>query len=148
MCVTALDPAGKVQRVFLLCGKLILLVGLLYVFVCSLDILSSAFQLVGGELDERMLFSSSAYGNHTVQYPTSPKGSCRMQRPRLCVQAKQQATSFKTTRSCPTRWLVWSLASWSHCWCRAHPRLPPSSSAWSPPDVSLTLTQRHTLTHT
>lgn len=49
VCVTALDPWGKVRRVFLLCGKLILLVGLLYVFVCSLDILSSAFQLVGGE---------------------------------------------------------------------------------------------------
>lgn len=49
VCATALEPSGKVRRVFLLCGKLILLVGLLYVFVCSLDILSSAFQLVGGE---------------------------------------------------------------------------------------------------
>lgn len=49
VCATALDPSRKVRRVFLLCGKLILLVGLLYVFVCSLDILSSAFQLVGGE---------------------------------------------------------------------------------------------------
>lgn len=49
VCVTAVDTSGKVWRVLLLCGKLILLVGLLYVFVCSLDILSSAFQLVGGE---------------------------------------------------------------------------------------------------
>lgn len=29
--------------------KLVLLLGLLYLFICSLDVLSSAFQLVGGK---------------------------------------------------------------------------------------------------
>ncbi|XP_050971403.1 solute carrier family 34 member 2a [Labeo rohita] len=44
-----LDTKGKVLRVFLTAAKFILLLGLLYTFVCSLDILSSAFQLVGGK---------------------------------------------------------------------------------------------------
>jgi len=43
-----LDTKGKVLRVLKSIVKFVLLVGLLYVFVCSLDILSSAFQLVGG----------------------------------------------------------------------------------------------------
>lgn len=38
------------MRVLTAIVKLILLVGLLYLFICSLDVLSSAFQLVGGEL--------------------------------------------------------------------------------------------------
>ncbi|KAK7128420.1 hypothetical protein R3I94_016860 [Phoxinus phoxinus] len=44
-----LDTRGKVLRVLKSIVKFVLLVGLLYVFVCSLDILSSAFQLVGGK---------------------------------------------------------------------------------------------------
>lgn len=54
MCVSVcsspadLDTKGKVLRVLKTIVKFVLLVGLLYVFVCSLDILSSAFQLVGG----------------------------------------------------------------------------------------------------
>ncbi|XP_067107216.1 solute carrier family 34 member 2a [Osmerus mordax] len=45
-----LDTKGKVQRVVFSVGKLVLLVGLLYMFICSLDVLSSAFQLVGGKV--------------------------------------------------------------------------------------------------
>uniref|UniRef100_A0A8C1AWZ7 Solute carrier family 34 member 2a n=1 Tax=Cyprinus carpio carpio TaxID=630221 RepID=A0A8C1AWZ7_CYPCA len=44
-----LDTKGKILRVLTIAAKLILLLGLLYMFVCSLDILSSAFQLVGGK---------------------------------------------------------------------------------------------------
>ncbi|XP_067453768.1 solute carrier family 34 member 2b [Thunnus thynnus] len=44
-----LDTKGKIMRVLTGIVKLILLLGLLYVFICSLDILSSAFQLVGGK---------------------------------------------------------------------------------------------------
>lgn len=36
------------MRVLTSIAKLILLLGLLYLFICSLDVLSSAFQLVGG----------------------------------------------------------------------------------------------------
>ncbi|XP_038148347.1 solute carrier family 34 member 2a [Cyprinodon tularosa] len=43
-----LDTKGKVLRVLGSIVKFIALLGLLYVFICSLDILSSAFQLVGG----------------------------------------------------------------------------------------------------
>ncbi|XP_032417878.1 solute carrier family 34 member 2a [Xiphophorus hellerii] len=43
-----LDTKGKVLRVLVSVMKFIILLGLLYVFICSLDILSSAFQLVGG----------------------------------------------------------------------------------------------------
>ncbi|XP_054646429.1 sodium-dependent phosphate transport protein 2B-like [Dunckerocampus dactyliophorus] len=44
-----LDTKGKILRVVTAIVKLALLVGLLYLFICSLDILSSAFQLVGGK---------------------------------------------------------------------------------------------------
>lgn len=46
---SALDTKGKVLRVLVSVGKLVLLLGFLYMFICSLDILSSAFQLVGGK---------------------------------------------------------------------------------------------------
>ncbi|XP_062407301.1 solute carrier family 34 member 2a [Sardina pilchardus] len=45
-----LDTKGKVTRVAITAGKLIALPACLYVFVCSLDLLSSAFQLVGGKV--------------------------------------------------------------------------------------------------
>ncbi|MEQ2292188.1 hypothetical protein AMECASPLE_020513 [Ameca splendens] len=45
---SALDTKGKVLRVLVSVLKFIILLGLLYMFICSLDILSSAFQLVGG----------------------------------------------------------------------------------------------------
>ncbi|XP_077061177.1 solute carrier family 34 member 2a isoform X1 [Siphateles boraxobius] len=44
-----LDTKRKILRVLTTVAKFIVLVGLLYMFVCSLDILSSAFQLVGGK---------------------------------------------------------------------------------------------------
>lgn len=42
------DTKGKILCVFQGIGKFILLLVFLYFFVCSLDVLSSAFQLVGG----------------------------------------------------------------------------------------------------
>lgn len=46
---TELTPGQKVHRVCIQwIGKLVLLLGLLYLFVCSLDFLSSAFRLLGG----------------------------------------------------------------------------------------------------
>ncbi|XP_077439794.1 solute carrier family 34 member 2b [Vanacampus margaritifer] len=44
-----LDTKGKIMRVLTSIIKLALLLGLLYLFICSLDVLSSAFQLVGGK---------------------------------------------------------------------------------------------------
>uniref|UniRef100_A0AAY4CCD0 Sodium-dependent phosphate transport protein 2B n=1 Tax=Denticeps clupeoides TaxID=299321 RepID=A0AAY4CCD0_9TELE len=44
-----LDTKGKCLRVLTGVLKLTVLLGFLYMFVCSLDILSSAFQLVGGK---------------------------------------------------------------------------------------------------
>lgn len=46
---SALDTKGKVLRVLVSVLKIVLLLGFLYMFICSLDILSSAFQLVGGK---------------------------------------------------------------------------------------------------
>lgn len=46
---TELDTKGKVMRVLTAIVKFILLLLFLYIFICSLDVLSSAFQLVGGE---------------------------------------------------------------------------------------------------
>lgn len=47
------DTKGKILCVFQGIGKFILLLGFLYLFVCSLDVLSSAFQLVGGMYPRR-----------------------------------------------------------------------------------------------
>ncbi|KAM7012134.1 sodium-dependent phosphate transport protein 2B-like [Tautogolabrus adspersus] len=44
-----LDTQGKIMRVLTGIVKFILLLSLLYLFICSLDVLSSAFQLVGGK---------------------------------------------------------------------------------------------------
>nr|AAB16821.1 Na/Pi cotransport system protein [Pseudopleuronectes americanus]AAB39696.1 Na/Pi cotransporter [Pseudopleuronectes americanus] len=44
-----LDTKGKMMRVLTGLLKLVALLGLLYFFICSLDVLSSAFQLVGGK---------------------------------------------------------------------------------------------------
>ncbi|CAG13827.1 unnamed protein product, partial [Tetraodon nigroviridis] len=44
-----LNTRGKIMRVVTGIVKGLLLVGFLYLFICSLDILSSAFQLVGGK---------------------------------------------------------------------------------------------------
>ncbi|XP_039983717.1 solute carrier family 34 member 2b [Xiphias gladius] len=44
-----LDTKGKIMRVLTGLMKLVVLLGLLYLFICSLDVLSSAFQLVGGK---------------------------------------------------------------------------------------------------
>ncbi|TKS74872.1 Sodium-dependent phosphate transport protein 2B [Collichthys lucidus] len=45
-----LDTKGKIKRVLTAILKIVLLLGLLYLFICSLDVLSSAFQLVGGKV--------------------------------------------------------------------------------------------------
>jgi sodium-dependent phosphate cotransporter len=45
-----LTCCGKLVRVVSGVVKPCLLLGLLYLFICSLDILSSAFQLLGGKL--------------------------------------------------------------------------------------------------
>lgn len=45
-----LDTKGKINRVVTAIVKFVLLVGFLYLFICSLDVLSSAFQLVGGKV--------------------------------------------------------------------------------------------------
>ncbi|XP_078409359.1 sodium-dependent phosphate transport protein 2B-like [Cetorhinus maximus] len=44
-----LSTGKKIRRVLIAASKIALLLGFLYMFVCSLDILSSAFQLVGGK---------------------------------------------------------------------------------------------------
>ncbi|KAM6939094.1 sodium-dependent phosphate transport protein 2B-like [Lycodopsis pacificus] len=45
-----LDTKGKLMRVLTGILKAAMLLGLLYLFICSLDVLSSAFQLVGGKV--------------------------------------------------------------------------------------------------
>lgn len=60
---SALDTKGKVLRVVISVGKLCLLLGFLYMFICSLDILSSAFQLVGGKAAGDILQDNSVLAN-------------------------------------------------------------------------------------
>ncbi|XP_060103276.1 sodium-dependent phosphate transport protein 2B [Heteronotia binoei] len=58
-----LDGKGKVLCVLKGIGKFILLLGLLYFFVCSLDVLSSAFQLVGGKAAGDIFKDNSVLSN-------------------------------------------------------------------------------------
>ena len=60
--ITELDTCGKVQRVVqCYIGKPVALVALLYFFICSLDVLSSSFRLLGGKtVGESMLWFKSA----------------------------------------------------------------------------------------
>uniref|UniRef100_A0A3Q3BID6 Solute carrier family 34 member 2a n=1 Tax=Kryptolebias marmoratus TaxID=37003 RepID=A0A3Q3BID6_KRYMA len=60
---SALDTKGKVLRVLVAVLKFILLLGFLYMFICSLDILSSAFQLVGGKTAGNIFQDSSVLSN-------------------------------------------------------------------------------------
>ncbi|GLD66383.1 sodium-dependent phosphate transport protein 2B-like isoform X1, partial [Lates japonicus] len=60
---SALDTKGKVLRVLVSVGKLVLLLGFLYMFICSLDILSSAFQLVGGKTAGDIFQDNSVLAN-------------------------------------------------------------------------------------
>ncbi|KAM4603381.1 solute carrier family 34 member 2a [Polymixia lowei] len=60
---SALDTKRKVLSVLLSLGKVILLLGFLYMFICSLDILSSAFQLVGGKAAGDIFQENSVLAN-------------------------------------------------------------------------------------
>ena len=61
--LTELDGYGKVQRVALAFGKIVLLLGLLYMFICSLDFLSSAFRLLGGKAAGEAFASNKILSN-------------------------------------------------------------------------------------
>ncbi|XP_061048126.1 sodium-dependent phosphate transport protein 2B isoform X2 [Eubalaena glacialis] len=57
------DTKGKILCVFQGIGKFILLLVFLYFFVCSLDVLSSAFQLVGGKVAGQFFSNNSIMSN-------------------------------------------------------------------------------------
>ena len=60
---TELDGWGKVKRVAVTFGKVVLLLGLLYMFICSLDFLSSAFRLLGGKAAGEAFASNKILSN-------------------------------------------------------------------------------------
>ncbi|XP_004624706.1 sodium-dependent phosphate transport protein 2B isoform X2 [Octodon degus] len=57
------DAKGKILCILQGIGKFVLLLGFLYLFVCSLDILSSAFQLVGGKMAGQFFSNNSIMSN-------------------------------------------------------------------------------------
>ncbi|MEJ1274584.1 hypothetical protein NN561_005470 [Cricetulus griseus] len=57
------DTKGKILCIFQGIGKFLLLLGFLYFFVCSLDVLSSAFQLVGGKVAGQFFSNNSIMAN-------------------------------------------------------------------------------------
>ncbi|XP_055981551.1 sodium-dependent phosphate transport protein 2B-like [Sorex fumeus] len=57
------NASGKLLCVLQGIGKLVLLLGFLYLFVCSLDVLSSAFQLLGGKMTKKFLHNNSIVSN-------------------------------------------------------------------------------------
>ncbi|CAI9737140.1 sodium-dependent phosphate transport protein 2B-like [Octopus vulgaris] len=58
-----LDSKEKCLRVFTAIGKVILLTGFFYLFVCSLDFLSSAFRLIGGKGAGKAISQSEIVSN-------------------------------------------------------------------------------------
>ncbi|KAH9524477.1 hypothetical protein Btru_054682 [Bulinus truncatus] len=58
-----LDTKAKVKRVTWLVVRFVLLVGLMYMFICSLDFLGSAFQLLGGKAAGQAMSSSVLLSN-------------------------------------------------------------------------------------
>nr|XP_036312937.1 sodium-dependent phosphate transport protein 2B-like [Pipistrellus kuhlii] len=57
------DAKGKVLSILKGVGRFLLLLGFLYLFVCSLDVLSSAFQLVGGKMAGKFFSNNSIMSN-------------------------------------------------------------------------------------
>ena len=47
--IQIVGTAGKVKRILLTLAKLIVLLGMLYLFICSLSLLTSAFRMLGGK---------------------------------------------------------------------------------------------------
>ncbi|XP_054710095.1 sodium-dependent phosphate transport protein 2B-like [Uloborus diversus] len=61
-----LPPSAKVRRVLLGLGKAFCLIGLLWCFVCSLDLLSTSFRLLGGKQAGRVFRDSELLRNPVV----------------------------------------------------------------------------------
>ncbi|CAK6433251.1 unnamed protein product, partial [Pipistrellus nathusii] len=57
------DTKGKILCSLRQIGRLVLLLAFLYLFVCSLDILSSAFQLLGGKMAGKIFSNNSIISN-------------------------------------------------------------------------------------
>ena len=94
LCVLYVDmtQSARIKHVGVLVAKLIGLILLLYIFVCSLDIMSSAFRLVGGRRDAQL--SLGAHRN-------MPRFRCR-----------ENHGKGLQRRRCPIE---------SHCWSDAWP---------------------------
>jgi sodium-dependent phosphate cotransporter len=58
-----LDTQGRVLRVLGAIVKIALLLGLLYLFICSLSFLSSAFRLLGGKQAGEVFTETSVLSN-------------------------------------------------------------------------------------
>ncbi len=61
--ITELDGFGKVKRVVTVFSKIVLLLALLYLFICSLSFLSSAFRLLGGKAAGRAFAENEILSN-------------------------------------------------------------------------------------
>ncbi|XP_060044616.1 sodium-dependent phosphate transport protein 2B-like [Erinaceus europaeus] len=57
------DTEGKMLSILQNVGKITAILGFLYLFVCSLDVLSSAFQLVGGKVAGQFFSNNSVMTN-------------------------------------------------------------------------------------
>ena len=61
--LSELDGKGKVKRVVILLVKVTTLIGLLYLFICSLSFLSTAFRLLGGRAAGRAFSENEILSN-------------------------------------------------------------------------------------
>lgn len=71
--LAALDRCTRTKSILTSLLKVPLMLGFLYLFVCSLDVLSSAFQLAGGENHDACLFVHVLYNvprNETTRHPS------------------------------------------------------------------------------
>jgi len=58
-----MNSTARIKHVLLLIGRILGLLCLLYIFVCSLDIMSSAFRLVGGKITGKAFTEGAILSN-------------------------------------------------------------------------------------
>ena len=61
-----MDSAARIRRIGMIVGKIISLLALLYFFICSLDLLSTAFKLIGSRTIGRFLSDNELLKNPVV----------------------------------------------------------------------------------
>ncbi|EHA97768.1 Sodium-dependent phosphate transport protein 2B [Heterocephalus glaber] len=117
------DTKGKIRCIFKGIGKLIWLLGFLYFFVCPLDVLGRAFQLVGGKMARQLFSNNSIFSTLVAGLMTGLLVTVMVQSSStsLSIVMSMVASSLLTVKAAypSSRGQHWDLHHQHHC--GAHP---------------------------